>query len=240
MKPFGAFKGAGVFCAELFLFGFLSVNGSPTGHDNASKTSPITGKYFNQVVIHDFYTGGEFDSVFKHLAPFYSQHFTDSNPGLGSVKTTFNRLDSLFAAKHLGVIYAANPNTLEKGKYYLNLLIELAPESELADMEPSGAIYIEFERLKKEYAARQHNRSRTNQNVYARNDSIPTRRDSVIVVKPASTPQPKSKISPWVWLAGVGGLAAAISAAYVLSDVGEKSPTKAATDWDVKVKVSEE
>lgn len=62
-----------------------------------------------------------------------------------------SRSDSVFAFKHLGVMAAANPETREKGKYYMVQLLNLEPSIKILDMYASDMIYMIFKNLKEEY-----------------------------------------------------------------------------------------
>ncbi|HLP41458.1 MAG TPA: hypothetical protein VK465_08130, partial [Fibrobacteria bacterium] len=67
----------------------------------------------------------------------------------------YSRGDSIFIAKHLAVVHSANPDTREKGKYYMYRLLELLPSAELVDMFVSDEIDRIFDRVRKEFLARQ-------------------------------------------------------------------------------------
>jgi hypothetical protein len=64
--------------------------------------------------------------------------------------------DSIFAFKHLGVMYAATPATREKGRYYMYQLIYLEPTAKIMDMYASDMIYLIFRNVQEDY---EHKRS---------------------------------------------------------------------------------
>jgi hypothetical protein len=96
-----------------------------------------------QQAIHIAYNEGDFDKVVAEI-----ETFTKANK-------TYTRADSIFIAKHLAVVYSANPNTREKGKYYMYRLLEMVPSAELVDMFVSDEIDRIFDKVRKEFLARQ-------------------------------------------------------------------------------------
>jgi hypothetical protein len=97
----------------------------------------------NQQAIHVAYNEGDFDKVMKEIESFTK------------VNKTYSRADSIFISKHLAVVYTANPGTREKGKYYMYRLLEMMPSAELVDMFVSDEIDRIFEKVRKEFVARQ-------------------------------------------------------------------------------------
>ena len=135
----------------------------------------------NQVAIHYKYSDGDFPSVIQAIDAFTHAH------------KTYSRGDSVFIAKHLAVVYTANPDTRERGKYYMFQLLELVPSAELVDMYVSDEIENIFMRVRKEYDSR---RSETAAQASADREAR----------KPLWQ-------KPWVWAAGgtaVLGVTAAI------------------------------
>lgn len=101
------------------------------------------GVTLDQKQIHEAYNEGDFEKV-THLIEAY----TKANPAS-------SRNDSIFIAKHLAVVYSANPQTREKGRYYMYRLLEMMPSAELVDMFVSDEIDRIFEKVRKEFLARQ-------------------------------------------------------------------------------------
>src|SRR4051812_5912645 len=60
--------------------------------------------------IHALYHDGNFEQVISVL-----EGYLHRNP-------VISKVDSVFIAKHLAVVYTANPATREKGKYYMRML----------------------------------------------------------------------------------------------------------------------
>ncbi len=60
--------------------------------------------------------------------------------------------DSVFAFKHLGVMYAAQEATREKGKYYMLQLLYVEPTARIMDMYASDMIYMIFRNIQEEFS----------------------------------------------------------------------------------------
>ena len=106
--------------------------------------APATAKVaLNQKDIHEAYNEGDFEKVTALI-----DAFNRSNK-------TYSRADSIFVAKHLAVVYSANPNSREKGRYFMYRLLEMMPSAELVDMFVSDEIDRIFEKVRKEFLARQ-------------------------------------------------------------------------------------
>ena len=101
------------------------------------------GLLLDQKTIHDAYNEGDFEKVTKEI-----DAFNRSNK-------TYSRADSIFIAKHLAVVYSANPQSREKGRYFMYRLLEMMPSAELVDMFVSDEIDRIFEKVRKEFLTRQ-------------------------------------------------------------------------------------
>jgi hypothetical protein len=97
----------------------------------------------DQKAVHNAYNEGDFEKVTNLLEAY------------GKANKSYSRADSIFIAKHLAVVYSANPQTREKGKYYMYRLLEMMPSAELVDMFVSDEIDRIFEKVRKEFVARQ-------------------------------------------------------------------------------------
>ena len=125
--------------------------------------------------------------------------------------------DSIFACKYLGVMLAANPDTREKGKYYLFRLLKLLPSANLVGMGVSDQIDSIFAKVRVEFSAQQQD------------DTPKTSPVSKIEVVP--TPRSDSAIGPvkkrsWiVWTTvACGGLLAGGGAYWLYENLnGEKT-----------------
>lgn len=91
--------------------------------------------------VHARYNGGDFEDVIAALEAFVKSHQTCS------------REDSTFVAKHLGVVYAANAATREKGRYYLLRLLETDSSADLADMYVGDIVQGVFDKVRAEFIA---------------------------------------------------------------------------------------
>ncbi len=79
---------------------------NPKNADSA-QTQSQPGETLNQAKVHDLYNSGDFEPVIAVLEGFIQRN------------KTYSHSDSVFIAKHLAVVYSANPATREKGKYYI-------------------------------------------------------------------------------------------------------------------------
>jgi hypothetical protein len=126
------------------VFGAQTSPGAKAPPAAAPAAAPApSGSVLDQKAIHNAYNEGDFDKVTKLI-----ETFTKANK-------TYSRNDSIFIAKHLAVVYSANPQTREKGKYYMYRLLEMMPSAELVDMFVSDEIDRIFEKVRKEFVARQ-------------------------------------------------------------------------------------
>lgn len=72
-------------------------------------------------------------------------------------KKIISHSDSVFTFKHLGVMYAANERTRERGKYYMLQLLTIEPTARIMDMYASDMIYMIFKNLQEEFASTHQN-----------------------------------------------------------------------------------
>jgi hypothetical protein len=147
-------------------------------------------KPLNQIAIHYKYNDGDFAAVIQGIEEFTHAH------------KTYARADSVFIAKHLAVVYAASPETRERGKYYMFQLLELVPSAELVDMYVSDEIEAIFSRVRQEYATH-------HQDLAVRSEQ---EREEQEKDREARKPLWKK---PWVWAAGAGA-AVGVTAAILL------------------------
>jgi hypothetical protein len=185
-----------------------------------AKPKAISSAELDQNAIHSQYNDGDFDKVVKTIETFVSAH------------PTYSRPDSIFVAKHLAVVYSANPATREKGKYYMYRLLELVPSSELVDMFVSDEVDRIFDKVRKEFVLRQRNFGvdSTQMALPNRPHSDSSRAASTVAATTtvpshnSNNTQAKTRISQkgidplWWWVAGGAlVLGAGITAAVVLS-----------------------
>lgn len=169
----------------------------------------------DQKAIHHAYNEGDFDAVIK-----LTQQFTNG-------KGNFSRADSLFVFKHLSVVYTANPETREKGKFYMYRMLEMFPSAELVEMYVSDDVDRIFEKVRKEFMLRQKNFG-----VDTTLISLPAKEPAgaglngasaaAPTSKPAATPNKGKGIDPvWYWVAGGAVIAGAGIATVLLMQPDE-------------------
>lgn len=166
--------------------------------------------------IHGQYNEGDFESVTAALEDFMRRN------------RTYSHMDSVFIAKHLAVVYTANPATREKGKYFMHRLLELLPSAKLVDMYVSEEIDRIFDKVREEFLARQ------------RSFGVDTSR-TVLPARPPSREAPANaqagvrekpeRGKAGFWIAGGTAIALAGGAAAYLMHQNEKAP--GAQRWNV-------
>jgi hypothetical protein len=160
--------------------------------------------------VHKLYLDGEFDAAIAILE--------------GNLKETrqYGHDDSVFIFKHLGVMYTAQYETREKGKYYMHRLLSVEPSAKIMDMYASDMIYMIFKNIQEEYE-----QSR----MYITKDNRKnTRADSMSAAggksgsdgdgqRPERAAQAKSEGGhKWVWTgATVAAIAAGVGVYYIFS-----------------------
>jgi hypothetical protein len=169
-----------------------------------------TGR-ISQAKIKDTYKDGDFENAISQLEAFRKAH------------RAYNGDDSVFIAKYLGVMYAAEPATREKGKYFLNQMLELRPDATLADMYVSDDIYRIFERLSEENRTRRKSESEAPRSQTVAGVNPPTAGKS-----PGKT-EIKSGSRGYWWAAGAVTVIAAGGAYYYFS-MAEKKKAQDETD----------
>lgn len=130
------------------LAGDSPLSGSASGDSAIAESSAFPR--LDQEAVHALYLEGEFDSVQARI-----HGFRKDNP-------EHSRGDSLFIARHLAVVLAANPNSVEAGKYWMHHLLILSPQAGLEGMYVSEAIEEIFRRVKREAGSRSAGTGRRN------------------------------------------------------------------------------
>lgn len=105
---------------------------APSGLQSAS--NPLDSN-----AIRSMYLDGDFEKAIVQLENGIAQ------------KRLINHDDSVFAFKHLGVMYAAREDTREKGKYYMMQLLYIEPTAKIMDMYTSDMIYMIFRNIQEEF-----------------------------------------------------------------------------------------
>lgn len=106
----------------------------------AAKAPAETVSALDTARIHATYLDGDFDKSIRIL----EGALKGGGKGL-------NHADSVFIFKHLGVMYAASPDTREKGRFYMLQLISIEPTAKILDMYASDMIYLIFHNVQEEY-----------------------------------------------------------------------------------------
>jgi hypothetical protein len=131
----------------LFLASIAALGGAHPARamppEKPSTLASETKRPIDQERIHALYTEGDFERAIAAI-----DSFTHAN---GS----YAYGDSVFIAKHLAVMYTANPDTREKGKGYMFKLLDLVPSAKIVDMFVSDEIDRIFEKIREEYVVRQ-------------------------------------------------------------------------------------
>lgn len=127
-----------------------------------------------------------------------------------------NHSDSVFAFKHLGVMYAAKYETREKGKYYMHQLLQVEPTARILDMYASEMIYMIFKNIQDEFTSSRIRKNRKENRPIAMDSTKPS-------ALPVSRTQPdrsikstKSKVPAYVWIVTTTAAVATGVVAYIL------------------------
>jgi len=169
----------------------------------------LASTILDQKKVHAMYFDGDFDKVIATI-----DTFTHANK-------TFSKSDSIFIAKHLSVIYSANPATLEKGKNYMFRLLSLVPSARIVDMFVSVEIDRIFERMKEEYEIKQSASgeeppTKLESSKYAANKMTVNESAPVRPLGNSTKEKPKSSNTMYWVAGGVTVIAIAGTAAYFL------------------------
>ena len=204
----------------IFLIFSLFAASLPLRAAGTGVSRPSMPETLDHKTIHGQYNEGDFESVVSALETFMLRN------------RTYSLVDSVFIAKHLAVVYTANPSTREKGRYYMHRLLELLPSAKLVDMYVSEEIDRIFDKVREEFLARQ------------RSFGADTARMALPERAPVrETPPPQSgrqeareKGKAGFWIAGGAAAALAGGAAAYLIHRNEKAP--GATHWNVPATVT--
>jgi hypothetical protein len=163
---------------------------------------PCAGSVLPQDKIHAIYNEGDFPQTVQQIEAFRKAN------------RTYPAEDSLFIAKHLGVIFAADPATREKGKYYMLQLLEIRPDADILDMYVSDEIYKVFDKVREEFRARRKTSPEPARTVGTGDTKPP-------VERPRKENPARKGGSGWYWAAGTVVVVGAAGAAYYLMQPGK-------------------
>jgi hypothetical protein len=156
----------------------------------------------DSVRVHKLYLDGDFDEAIPILE--------------NNLKETrqYHHDDSVFIFKHLGVMYAAQYETREKGKYYMHRLLMVEPAANILDMYASDMIYMIFKNIQDEF---EQNRRKMSGNNTAH--PIGTEKDPKVS-------EGHGNGKAWIWAGTAAAVAAAGVGAYILLSEEPKSSTR--------------
>ncbi len=161
----------------LFLLGLISCAFANDRVVPVSASGPTAkAQVLDTVTAHKLYHDGDFEKAIALLEP------TLKN---GRLRT---HGDSVFVFKHLGVMYAANADTRERGKYYMLQLLLIEPTARIMDMYASDMIYMIFKNIQEELATTQAKYANAQKNLAGNsgNPAEPTPSDNPPKPKEAS------------------------------------------------------
>jgi hypothetical protein len=172
--------------------------------DEQSAPKDTAAAWVDTAKVHRLYMEGDFDNAIALLE--------------GNLKDSsrYRHEDSVFIFKHLGVMYAAQYDTRERGTYFMHRLLQVEPTAKIMDMYASDMIYMIFKNIQEEY---EQNRMQ----LAAR---YPERRGAVAMSPEAgsqgtSGSEPASKGSDrraWIWTgAAVAAVAAGVGVYYLFA-----------------------
>jgi hypothetical protein len=147
------------------------------------------------------YSDGDFDEALAVLEKGLKQ------------KAPATRAESTFVHKHLGVMYLAQYQTREKGKWHLRQMLETDSSAQITDMYASDMVYMIFKNILDEFEAKRHTaRPRDTLNLDRR---AGTGKDTLPKPKVAE-PRRKGNGLLW-WGAAAATVGAGVAAYYVLT-----------------------
>lgn len=187
------------------------------------------GTVLDQKRIHAEYNEGNFERVIASLEAYMERN------------KTYSQEDSIFIAKHLAVVYSANPETREKGKYYMHRLLTLLPSAKLIDMYVSDEIERIFDKVREEFLSRQKAFGVDSSRISVPGDAPSTPRMGGAEPHPGTDRKPggadpeasrgKRSMKPFYFAAGGAILVAAGVTTYIMMD---DTPEKTERIYDVE------
>ena len=170
--------------------------------------------------VHRLYMEGEFDTAIAILET--------------NLKETrqFRHEDSVFIFKHLGVMYAAQYDSREKGKYYMHRLLSIEPTAKILDMYASDMIYMIYRTIQDEFEQSRMFAELQRQG-HAKTDTVSplpesqAKRDSDRANRQAAAAPRSSGGKKWLWGgAAVAAVAAGVGAYFLINDEPPKVVSK--------------
>jgi hypothetical protein len=115
------------------------VPGAASAASAPARPVPIPSAALDCARVHADYQNGDFEKAIRSLETFIKS----GRP--------CPRADSVFIAKHLAVIYASNPDTRERGRYYMLRMLDMAPDADLLDMFVGEEVDGVFGKVRREF-----------------------------------------------------------------------------------------
>jgi hypothetical protein len=175
----------------------------------------------DQAAAHKEYEDGNFESVITQLNDFQKQ-----NP-------IHSKSDSLFIAKHLAVVYSANPKTIEIGKHWMYQLLKLLPVADLAGMYVNEEIDRVFDKVRREFIGSQYTFGVDTTKIV-----LPNRSNAQLTSTPSEKPNKNDSATDdkkkWIWIgAGSAVVVLTVTGIYILTS--QSNPGKERTLVPVKL-----
>lgn len=209
--PSSYFPASAWLLSLLLALGLPSFGATPPSASAAAPVSKTasTPSVFDTAAIHGAYADGDFEKVTSTLEPVLA------------AKTILPKADSVFLYRHLGVIYAKDPGTREKGKYCFRKLLDVDPQAQILDLYATDEIYQVFRTVQAEWDLSHPN---------AQGQAVASNRAvaPAPAMEPAAPPAAKPARSGQTWkrYAAVGGavaVTAGLTTWYLLSSQKEDS-----------------
>ena len=210
------------------LFAFLALLALPSAFAAPAGAAPAGGNpaagkpAMDTVAIHTMYLEGDFERATGIL-----------EKALGENRLATHE-DSIFAFKHLGVMYAADNNSREKGKYYMLQLVTMEPTARIMDMYASDMIYMIFKNIQEEYEVTKGKMIRAERHVAGNQGTAATQAPDAArpagAAAAASTP-PSHRGRNYL-IAG-GAVAALVGAGITAHYLLEEEPTAGKTNHEI-------
>lgn len=173
----------------------------------ASSSAPDT---IDRKKVHAEYGDGNFETVVKILEDYRARH------------AVYRSADSVFMAKYLGVIYASNPDSREKGKYWLYKMLQIDPSSNLVDLYVGEAVEHTYEKVRQEFIVRRNYQGISDTKLAkAVQEGVPPKRQDTVILKDTVVVKNDNWISPitdgtrFAYSEVKGGIKAGIESGYV-------------------------
>jgi hypothetical protein len=174
----------------------------------ATTAKPGPKDTVDQNRVHAEYGDGNFETVVQILEDYRARH------------EAYRPTDSVFIAKYLGVVYASNPASREKGKYWLYKMLQMDPRSDLVDLYVGEEVESTFEKVRQEFIVRRNYRGVNDTRLAKAVESDAPKRDTVVlkdtvVVKKDTWISPVTDGIKGGYSEVKGGIKAGIEAGYV-------------------------